>query len=158
MKNPKVNKLFIFGAYGCAIALGFFNVKMSALGLAVSPDKITATDWFIGGAMMAFEACLAGSVGSPSFWPIMLGSATTAINKVLDISGENKKYQYLGMGLLILFVGLLIFVSIKTYQLDILTTQLAIFPKEGEPTQGMIYKVYSLVFGPECLLDRKSVV
>lgn len=152
MKNPKINKLFLFAAYGCAGAIGYFNVKMSAIGLATDPAAIQGADWVLAVGMLAFESCLSGSIGTPAFWPVMVGSATNAIDKILDLAEDNPKYQYAGIAIMISFVVGLMFATWQVYTLDLYSTRLAVYPKEGEPTKGQVFKVYGLVYGPECLL------
>ena len=151
MKHPNVVKIGIWGAYGAALAIGWYNVEMSAIGLAGGAE-ITAVDWSLAGGMMVFEACLSGALGTPSFWPVMLASADSAINGILDAAEDRVKYQVAALALLVAFVAALGFFTWKTYELDLATTRAAVYPAEGEPTQGQVSKVYGLVFGPEALL------
>lgn len=150
MKHPNVIKIGIFAAYGLAVAIGFYNVRMSAVGLANGGD-ITGMDWSLAAGMMAFETCLSVSLGTPSFWPIMLSTADSAIQGIIDASDGRQKYQFAALGLLIIFVALLCYFTYGVYKLDYDTTAAAIFP-DGNPTQGDIAKVVGLVWGPECLL------
>lgn len=151
MKHPLVTKIFVFSAYGCAIAIGWHNVELSAIGLAGGGD-IESVHWSIAVGMMAFESCLAGALGTPSFWPIMLGSAANAIDGILDATEDNLKYQFAALGLMIAFIAALGFFTVKVYDLDLVTTREAVYPSEGEPTKGQVSMVYGLVFGPEALL------
>lgn len=152
MKHPKVVKFFVFGAYGAAAAISWFNVELSAIGFANGKD-IAPVDWALAVGMMLFEGCLSLGLGTPAFWPVLIGSAGTAIDNILDHTGDNGKYQVTAIGLLVLFCVALAFFGVETYKLDYQTTAEAVFPKDGtEPTQAQIAKVWGLIWGSEALL------
>ena len=151
MKHPNVIKIGIWGAYAAAVAIGWHNVELSAIGLAAGGD-IAPVDWSLAVGMMMFEGCLSVALGTPSFWPVLLASADSAINGILDASEGRMKYQIAALALLVIFVAALSFFTWKTYELDLATTRAAVYPPEGEPTKGQVSKVYGLVFGPEALL------
>jgi len=150
MKHPKVNQIFVYATYGCAVAIGYKNIEMSALGLAGN-NPISDLDWILSVGMAAFEFALSGALTTPAFWPILTGTINTAIDRVLDQT-DKKKYQFVALGLLVTFVALLIFSTVQVYYWDIRTTELAIYAKPTAPTEMERFKVYGLVFGPEALL------
>lgn len=150
MKDPKLVKFLVLATYGCALAIAWFNVELSAKGLAANgtPENV---DWALSLGMFTFETCLSTALGTPAFWPVLLGSINGAVEGILDLAGHNRKYQIMAVGLLLLFVGGLCFATLKTYELDLLTTATAIAPS-GTPTPGQQFKIYALVFGPEALM------
>jgi hypothetical protein len=150
MKHPTVNKIFVYATYGCAVAIGYKNIEMSALGLAGN-NPISDLDWILSVGMAAFEFALSGALTTPAFWPILAGTINTAIDRVLDQT-EKRKYQFVAIGLLVSFVTLLIFSTVQVYYWDIRTTELAIYANPTAPTEMERFKVYGLVFGPEALL------
>jgi len=152
MKHPKVNQAIVFIAYGIALAIGYHNVEMTAIGLAVDPENIAPMDWMLSVGMAMFELALSGALTTPSFWPTLLGSSTAAIDGILGLGEDSKKYQFMALGLLIFLVAALVFATTQVYRWDILTTEAAIYPSQGEPSEIEIFKVYALVFGPEALL------
>jgi len=150
MKHPRVNQIFVYATYGCAVAIGYKNIEMSALGLAGN-NPISDLDWILSVGMAAFEFALSGALTTPAFWPILTGTINTAIDRVLDQT-DKKKYQFVALGLLVTFVALLIFSTVQVYYWDIRTTELAIYANPTAPTEMERFKVYGLVFGPEALL------
>ena len=150
MKHPRVNQIFVYATYGCAVAIGYKNIEMSALGLAGN-NPISDLDWILSVGMAAFEFALSGALTTPSFWPILTGTINTSIDRVLDQT-DKRKYQWTAIGLLVCFVGLLIFSTVQVYYWDIRTTELAIYANPTAPTEMERFKVYGLVFGPEALL------
>jgi len=150
VKHPLVNKIFVYGCYGCAIAIGYKNIEMSAVGLA-PVGKPTDTDWMLSLGMAAFEFALSGALTTPAFWPILTGTIDSAINRVLEQT-DKRKYQWTALGLLIGFVCLLVASTFQVYYWDIRTTELAIYANISAPTEIERFKVYGLVFGPEALL------
>jgi len=150
MKHPRINQIFVYATYGCAVAIGYKNIEMSALGLAGN-NPISDLDWILSVGMAAFEFALSGALTTPAFWPILTGTINTAIDRVLDQT-DKKKYQFVALGLLVTFVALLIFSTVQVYYWDIRTTELAIYANPTAPTEMERFKVYGLVFGPEALL------
>ena len=152
MKHPKVNQFIVLATYGTAVAIGYHNVKMSALGLASNPQSIEPVDWMLATGMAAFEFALSSAISTPAFWPVLIGSASNAIEGILGLGEDAKKYQFAALGLLVALVGGLTFATWQVYRWDILTTQAAIFPPDSAPTGIQQFKALGLVFGPECLL------
>ena len=150
MKHPKVNQIFVYATYGCAVAIGYKNIEMSAIGLAGN-NPISDLDWILSLGMAAFEFALSGALTTPAFWPILTGTINTAIDRVLEQT-DKRKYQFTAIGLLMVFVSLLIFSTVQVYFWDVRTTELAIYTNPSAPTEIERFKVYGLVFGPEALL------
>ena len=150
MKHPTVNKIFVYATYGCAVAIGYKNIEMSALGLAGN-NPISDLDWILSVGMAAFEFALSGALTTPSFWPILTGTINTSIDRVLDQT-DKRKYQWTAIGLLVCFVGLLIFSTVEVYRWDILTTIASVCENADSCTEMEKFKSYGLVFGSECLL------
>ena len=149
MKHPLVNKIFVYATYGCAIAIGYKNIEMSAFGLAGNSQP-SDLDWILSLGMAAFEFALSGALTTPAFWPILTGTINTAIDRVLEQT-DKRKYQWSALGLMISFASILTFSTVQVYYWDIETTRLAITPT-GQPTEMELFKIYGLVFGTEALL------
>lgn len=149
MKHPLVNKIFVYATYGCAIAIGYKNIEMSAFGLSGN-ETPTDLDWILSLGMAAFEFALSGALTTPAFWPILTGTINTAIDRVLEQT-DKRKYQWSALGLMVSFAAILTFSTVQVYYWDIATTRLAIAPT-GQPSQMEQFKIHGLVFGPECLL------
>jgi len=150
MKHPKVNQLFVYATYGCALAIGYKNIEMSAIGLAGN-NPISDLDWILSVSMATFEFALSGALTTPAFWPILVGTANSAIDRVLETTAQ-KKYQFSAIAILILFVALLIFSTVQVYYWDVATTIASVCQNPNACTEMEKFKAYGLVFGSECLL------
>lgn len=148
-RHPLFNKYLIWFLYGLALAIAFKNIELTAIGFAGKPDP-TSWDWVLASAIFAFELALSGSIGSPSFWPILLEMSGDAIEKISDI--EDSKYRILAIIITAAFVVALITGVALCYRWDFTTTHWAIVGAATNAREIDSFKVWGYVTAPELLV------